>query len=206
MNDDSTTIILVRHGQTEWNRIERFRGRADVPLNATGHQQAEAVASRMSGLSNVAMIYSSPLSRCLNTAAPIAAVTGAEIRPLAGIIDLDYGEWQGLTPAEVRERDPEILRAWQQAPHLVTTPGGESVDAARERAVSAMEEVVRAHSGQTVVLVSHEAICRLLVCHAFGIDNSHFWQIEEGNGAVNIFVRRPEGYVVRCVNETCRLR
>ncbi len=124
MTTKPTKIILVRHGQTEWNCVERFRGRADVPLNATGRRQAEAVARRLARLGGVAMVYSSPLGRCLNTAVPVAAAAGAEMQPLAGIIDIDYGEWQGLTPAEAEERYPDIFPAWLEAPDVVPIPGG----------------------------------------------------------------------------------
>lgn len=206
MNGNSTKVILVRHGQTEWNRVERFRGRADIALNSTGRRQAKAVARRLANLGDVAMVYSSPLLRCLDTATPIAVAAGAEMRPLPGIIDIDYGEWQGLSPAEAEERYPDIFPAWQEAPHAVPIPGGESLAAVRERAVSALEGVVQLYSGQTIVLVTHKVICKVLVCHALELDNCHFWRMEQDNGAVNIFVRLAGGYLIKCVNDTCHLR
>jgi len=99
-----TRIILVRHGQTEWNRIERFRGRADVPLNGTGIAQAEATGRRLARLAKPAAVYSSPLSRAVVTAGKIARPHGLSVQATDGLIDIDYGKWQGLTPRQVEER------------------------------------------------------------------------------------------------------
>jgi broad specificity phosphatase PhoE len=205
MTSDSTEIILVRHGQTEWNRIERFRGRADIPLNETGLAQARAVAEALVKRSNPAAIYASPLGRCIQTAEPIAAKTGLEIQPLAGIIDIDYGDWQGFTPAEVEERYPDLHHAWMKAPQTVTIPHGESLDQVRARAFSALEDAAKRHLGQSIVLVSHKVICKVLTCAVLGLDNSHFWRIEQDNGAMNIFEWRNGVYTVKLVNDTCHV-
>ncbi len=104
-----TQIILVRHGQTEWNRVERFRGRANLDLNEVGIRQAEATAERVARWT-VAAIYSSPLPRAKTTAQILARRLGLEVELLPGLIDIDYGQWQGLSPDEAAVRDSTLYR------------------------------------------------------------------------------------------------
>jgi probable phosphoglycerate mutase len=111
-----TCIILIRHGQTEWNRVERFRGRADVPLNETGLAQAEATGLRIHGEWQPSSVYSSPLSRVVRTAEAIAKHFDLLVQIHPGLADIDYGEWQGLTPDEVRDRWLAVLQAWYHQP------------------------------------------------------------------------------------------
>jgi len=205
VNSNSTEIILVRHGQTEWNRIERFRGRVDIPLNNTGLEQAQAIATRLAKLSKPAMIYSSPLERCLKTAEPIGKATGAPVQALDGIIDIDYGDWQGLTPEEAEKQYPDVYRVWLSAPHKAVIPGGETLDQVRARALAALEQAAQQHLGQTIILVSHKVVCKVLVCAVLGLDNSHFWYIEQDNAAINVFERNGLSYLVKSINDTCHL-
>ena len=104
-----TRIILVRHGHVEGISPERFRGRADLMLTPEGHRQAEATARRIHATWKPAAIYTSPLSRCRATGEAISSLLGLSPNPLDGLIDIDYGQWQGLTPDEVRSRWPEML-------------------------------------------------------------------------------------------------
>ena len=118
METKSTSIILVRHGQTEWNRIERFRGRADVPLNETGLAQAEATGRRVAQTWQPMAIYTSPLSRSIKTAQAIAKHFSLPVQIHPGLADIDYGAWQGLTPDEARQRWPEQIEYWYHKPEL----------------------------------------------------------------------------------------
>ena len=97
-----TRIVLVRHGETEWNRVERFRGRADVPLNQTGIAQAEATARRIEKGWEVTAVYASPLVRALRTAEAIAQRFALDVQVHPGLIDIDYGAWQGRSPDDVK--------------------------------------------------------------------------------------------------------
>ena len=103
-----TRFILVRHGQTEWNRVERVRGRADLSLDETGKRQAEAAALRPKG-EQIAAIYSSPLRRALQTAEPIAKQLKLTVQPLQGLIDIDFGSWQGLSAEEATGQDSQLF-------------------------------------------------------------------------------------------------
>ncbi len=131
-----TCVILVRQGQTEWNRVERFRGHADVPLNETGLAQALATGQRFTEEWQPEAIYSSPLSRAVKTAEAIAKHYNLPVQIHPGMIDIDYGEWQGLTTDEVRERWPEAVHTWYNTPETARIPGGETLANLPQRAMN----------------------------------------------------------------------
>jgi broad specificity phosphatase PhoE len=123
-----TRLIIVRHGQTAWNEGEgeRLRGRADLDLDEAGLRQAVAAATRLTKW-EVAAVYSSPLRRAMRTAETLAKPRGLQVQPLEGLIDIDYGRWQGLSLREAEADDPELYTLWLDNPHLVTFPGGEGL-------------------------------------------------------------------------------
>jgi probable phosphoglycerate mutase len=161
-----TCIILIRHGQTEWNRVERFRGRADVPLNETGLAQAEATGLRIHSEWQPSAVYSSPLSRAVKTAEAIAKHFDLPVQIHPDLADIDYGEWQGLTPDEVRDRWSAELHAWYQQPDQAIIPGGETLAQLRSRGMSAVNELSARHAEQTIVLVGHTVINRIILLGA----------------------------------------
>lgn len=198
-------IILVRHGETEWNRVERFRGRMDLELNERGRAQAQASGRALTSVS-VAAVYSSPLRRALDTAAAIAVPHGLVVQPCLGLLDIDYGQWQGLTPEEVTQRYPEPCRQWLEQPHQVRIPGGEGLEEVRRRAVAAVDEALAAvPADQWAVMVSHKVICKLLLCHALGLSAAHFWQVEQDICGISRFELKEGRLVVSVTNDTCHL-
>ena len=200
-----TRFILVRHGQTAWNREERFRGRMDLLLNATGLRQAYAAAIYLKD-HEIAAIYSSPLKRTLETAKVIANQKGLPVYPYEGLIDIDFGEWQGLSPDEASARDGDLYQTWLYRPHEMLFPGGERLDDVRERVTSAVENLATRHPEETVALVSHMVVCRVLLCAMLGLDNSHYWQVGQDVCAINIFEIRDGAPTVSLINETCHLK
>ena len=222
----TTRFILVRHGRTAWNREVRFRGREDLPLDEVGLKQAEAAGRRIAATWSVSAVYTSPLRRARQTAQAIAKALGLTPQPLEGLLDLDYGRWQGLSPQEVEERDGDLYAAWLRSPLTVQFPGGESLAQVRERALAAVLELARRHPGETVVLVGHQAVNKVLLgavltgAHAGpgwsqaqgpgsaghpGLDDSLFWRIEQDTGAINVFEYREGTFVVTLLNDTCHL-
>ncbi len=200
-----TRFILVRHGQTEWNRVERFRGRADLSLDETGRRQAEAAALRLKG-EQIAAIYSSPLKRTIETAGILAGQLKLPVQPLEGLLDIDFGSWQGLSPEEAAKQDSQLYQKWLEHPHEVRFPQGETLDIVRRRVVSGVEDVASKQKDQTVVLVSHKVVCQVLMCAMIGLDNSHFWQVRQDVNAINIFEMRDGAPLVMLVNDTCHLK
>ena len=200
-----TRFILVRHGQTEWNRFERFRGRVDIDLDETGLRQAEAVADKITRW-EVKAIYSSPLKRSMTTAQIVVHRLGLEVQPLEGINDMDFGRWQGLSIAEVREQYPELFDLWRFSPERLKIPEGETLEQVRTRVAACVDEVAAKHDGETVALVSHRVVCKVLLCYLLGLDNSHFWQIAQDATAINVFEVWEGRFTLWLLNDTCHLR
>jgi len=201
-----TRIILVRHGQTEWNRVERFRGRADVPLNDVGLAQAEATGRRVAAEWQPAVIYTSPLSRSVKTAEAIAKHLGLAVQVHPSLTDIDYGQWQGVTPDEARERWPEMVDAWYNAPHTARIPGGETLNDLRARAMRTVRELAARHPAQTIVLVGHTVINRIILLGVLGLGNDRFWRLKQDTCAINVFEADDSDFTLVSLNDTCHLR
>jgi len=199
-----TEIILVRHGQTEWNVAEIFRGRIDIELNEMGIRQAELLAQYLSD-TNIEAIYSSPLKRALKTAEMIASHHKLDVEIAPGLIDFNYGEWQGLPHQEVKDRYKELYAQWVNNPHRVKMPAGESLDEVRERAVGVVDNITARHEG-TAVLVSHRVVNKVLICALLGLDNSRFWNIRLDTCGITIFTYQNKRFILTKHNDTSYLK
>jgi len=198
-------IILIRHGQTRWNKEEVFRGRADIPLDETGLAQAEATARALARV-EIAAVYSSPLARAHETARIIAGPHGLDVQLVDGFTDIDCGAWEGLPVQEARSRYPRMFEAWQKAPHTVTFPGGESLDIVSARAWTALEQIAADRANdEAVVVVSHRVVNKLILLKALGLASSAFWKIRQDTCCLNIIEHGPGGYVLRLLNDRCHL-
>jgi len=197
-------IILVRHGETEWNIKEIFRGRIDIELNETGIKQAELLAEYLSQVEMEA-IYSSPLKRALKTAEVIASYHNLDVEIAPGLIDFDYGEWQGLPHQEVKNKYKELYAEWIKNPHRVKMPGGESLDDVRRRAIGVVDSVISQYEG-TIALVSHRVVNKVLICTLLGLDNSHFWNVKLDMCGITTFTYKDERFILIRHNDTSYLR
>jgi broad specificity phosphatase PhoE len=197
-----TEIILARHGQTEWNVEEVFRGRIDIELNQTGIRQAELLAEYLSGL-KIEAVYASPLKRALKTAEVVAHRHRLKVEVSPGLIDCDFGQWQGLSLREVKYK--KLYEQWAESPQLVKIPGGESLEEVRERALEVVNGVIAKHNG-AVVLVSHRVVNKVLVCALLGLDNSHFWNIRHDVGGTTFFSYQDGRLVLTRHNDTSYLK
>lgn len=196
-----TTIILTRHGHVDWIAPERFRGRAELPLSELGKRQAEALASRVAEGWKPDAIYTSPLSRCVHMGEAIGRATGLQPRPLDALADTDYGLWQGRTHEEVRASWPDELRLWLEAPDLAVIPAGETLAAVLVRAINVLQVVLHKHQGQTIVLVGHDSINRILLLHALGMPLSRYWRIKQAPCCLNEIEIQDTVFTVHRVNE-----
>jgi len=199
-----TEIILVRHGETEWNIKEIFRGRIDIELNETGIKQAELLAEYLSQVEMEA-IYSSPLKRALKTAEVIASYHNLNVEIAPGLIDFDYGEWQGLPHQEVKNKYKELYAEWIKNPHRVKMPGGGSLNDVRRRAIGVVDNIVSQYEG-TIALVSHRVVNKVLICTLLGLDNSHFWNIKQDMCGITTFTYKDERFILIRHNDTSYLR
>ena len=156
--------MLLRHGQTPMSVQKRYAGRSDPPLTEAGGQQAAAAAKRLAS-AGFGVIVTSPLLRTVQTAQAVAAVTGAAVVTDDGFRETDFGAWEGLTFAEVRERWPAELSAWLADPEIAP-PGGESFTGVSARVTAALDRLLAARAGQTVLVVSHVTPIKTLVAAA----------------------------------------
>ena len=200
-----TRVYLVRHGTTEWNKEEIFRGRVDCKLNDTGLAEARALEEYFRDVV-VDSVYSSPLSRAAETARAVAVPKGLTVIPDPAFIDMNYGEWQGLPLKEVEEKYPDLYRLWRERPQDVTFPGGENLAQVRTRAWEGLGRVVQKNPGKTVLVVSHRVITKVMICAALGLDDSHFWQIKQDTTAVNCFEYEGKTFIASLINDTCHMK
>jgi len=199
-----TELILARHGETKWNVEEVFRGTIDIELNETGVKQAKLLAEHLS-TSKIDAIYSSPLKRALETAQIIAHPHRLEVEISPELIDLDFGEWQGLSLRQVEDRYQELYAEWANNPQLVKMPSGESLNDATKRALKLVKRVVAEHDG-TVVMASHRVVSKVLICALLGLDNSHFWNIRQDTCATTTFAYEKGRFVLTGHNDTSYLK
>lgn len=200
----TTKFVLFRHGQTEWNVGERFRGHADLALNATGLQQARLIATRLQS-EQLAAIYSSPLRRAMQTAQPLADALRIPIQKHEGLNDIDFGALEGMTVDDAKQAFPEVIETWLTRPGHVKFPKGDSFKKMRTRIEAMLEEVSTKHDGETIALVSHKVVCGALLCVVLGIDADALWRIQQDVACINRFERRAAGWVVTLVNDVHHL-
>ena len=196
-----TKLIVVRHGYVEGISPERFRGRVDLELTAEGRRQAAATARRIRETWIVKAVYTSPLSRSRATGEAIGQPFGVSPQPLQGLIDIDYGEWQGLTPDEVKSRWPALLEAWYRMPHWAAIPGGETLQDVLVRTVSALREAIDRHPHDTVVLVGHDSVNRVILLHALELPLSRYWWLRQDPCAINEIDFSEGGFVIATIND-----
>ena len=199
-----TEIILVRHGQTAWNLGEVFRGRADVPLDETGRRQAKLLSEYL-GPRKFDVVYSSPLVRALATAEAVAARHGLEVEVSPGLTDIDFGEWQGLTHGEVRERYGDAYAGWRDRPDEARILSGEGLAEVRQRAMAVITDLVASGAEGTAVVVSHRVVLKVLVCAMLGLDNSYFWRFRLDTGGTTVFSHHGGRFTLSSHNVTAYL-
>jgi probable phosphoglycerate mutase len=185
-----TRILLTRHGHVDGIRPARFRGRAELPLTARGLAQADALAKRIVRHWKPAAVYTSALQRCVVTGQRIAEACGIQFSVEDGLGDIDYGAWQMRSHEEVEKEAPEAYRLWQQAPHLVRIPDGESLQDVVARASNALRLMMARHREETVVLVGHDSVNRALLLQLLDQPLSAYWKLAQepcGLSEIEIF-------------------
>jgi broad specificity phosphatase PhoE len=189
-SDGSTVIHLVRHGQTVLNSEVRFRGRRDVPLNDIGRREA-LEAARTLGHAGIEAVYASPLSRALEVGTAIAGAAGLDdVHQWDGLVNLDYGRWEGLTAEQSREIDPDEWERYRSDPEEARCPDGERLAAAADRIVRALHDLAKRHPGGTIAAVSHGVMLRLAVLRVVGASPERDWQFRIPTGGSLIFTER----------------
>ena len=196
-----TRIVLVRHGHVDWIAPERFRGRAERAMSDLGRRQARALANYVAKTWRLDAIYTSPLGRCRDTSAAIAAPFRLEPRVADALCDIDYGEWQGLTREQAKERWPDEIELWFRAPHLAVIPGGETLPVLLSRAAAALRKILRVHNSGTVVLVGHDSVNRVLLLFALELPLWKYWHLRQDPCGLNELFFENDTFVIRSINQ-----
>ncbi len=197
-------MLLVRHAETDWNRERRFQGGRDVPLSATGREQAES-AARLLAATPLAAVWSSPLARARDTAAIIAAPHRLAVQEAAAFREMGFGEWEGLTRDEVRERFADAHRAWVETPQEATWSGAEALAAVRTRALAGLAALRAAHQGQTICLVTHGITGRLLILEALGLGLDRLWSFQLSSTGISELEFRDDWTTLHRMNSLIHL-
>ncbi len=203
----TTRILLVRHGETDWNQMRRFQGRTDIPLNQQGRWQAQALALALRDESLTAL-YSSPLMRAKETAKLIK--TFHPLSPLyeeERLIEMDLGEFDGMEAGEWRSRYPDLLEVWRSTPESVRMPGGEGLQEVQARAINTMERIADLYpSGSSVLLCSHNFVNRTILCFVLGVSLDRFRDFQQDPAALNVLYRKGGQWVAEVVNDVSHLK
>ncbi|MFW0791760.1 histidine phosphatase family protein [Gordonia sp. CPCC 205333] len=200
-----TRLILLRHGQTALSVDRRYSGRGNPDLTELGREQAAATAKRL-GTWTIDAVVSSPLARTRSTAQAVAVEHGLPVTLDDEIIETDFGAWEGLTFAEAAERDPQVHREWL-GDTAIAPPDGESFDDVEQRVVAARQNIVDAHPGQTVLVVSHVTPIKTLLRDALRVGPELLYHLHLDLASLSIAEYFPDGgSVVRGVNDTAHLR
>jgi probable phosphoglycerate mutase len=202
---DSTRIILVRHGETDWNASGRIQGHNDTPLNAVGREQARRAAQRLAA-EPVRGLYSSDLARSSETAAIIGQALGLAVVTSPRLRERRYGAWEGLTSAEIQACDPELFAEWQTRSPNFAPPEGETRAQLLTRAFAELQTIARRHVGEVVVVVTHGGLCYVLLEHILGSVNGDRREFTFGNASIHTLEVIGERWSVISMNEIVHLQ
>jgi broad specificity phosphatase PhoE len=203
MLESTTRIFLIRHGATVLTAEDRFAGSIDVPLSDEGREQAQRLALRLSA-EPVAAVYASPLDRAAETARILARPHGQEVHLLPELREISHGRWEQMTRREVEERFPGEAAAWDDDPFSFAPEGGETGLMVTARSLPAILDIVRAHPGERVIVVSHKATIRLLLSSLLGFDPRRYRDnLDQNPAALNIVdFREPTRARLTLFNDT----
>lgn len=196
-------IYIIRHGETQWNKEEVFRGRKDISLNETGKKQVERVGLYFSHRP-INRIVSSPLARARQTAEAISNPISIAIETMEELTDFNFGIWEGLPLREVEKRFPADFAIWKTSPEKLRIENGDTLAMVRNRISAGLANITSGQEG-AVVIVTHRVICKIIVLHALGIGNEHFWDMKYDPGSITLLDRKNDKYTLIFSNDTCHL-
>ena len=200
----ATRVLLIRHGETDWNRIRRLQGHTDVPLNAHGQAQADSLRKAFEGESLDA-VYSSDLLRALHTAQPVAETTGAPLHVDLGLRERAFGCFEGLRHEEIESLWPEQARHWRQRDPAFGPDGGETLSGFYARSLATAERLAAAHPGGSIALVTHGGVLDTLYRAAtrLALDAPRSWP--SGNATINRLLHSDTGFTLVGWNDDAHL-
>lgn len=200
-----TKIILVRHGETIWNKELRFQGHRDIPLSEKGQEQAAKLSARLSA-ENIDAFYASDLSRALETAGIVAKPHGREVLPVPELRETNFGKWEGMTYNEIIAVYNEEMQRFRENPLQNRIPGGETLQEVADRCMAGINKIISRHPDQTVLVAAHGGTIKVVVSFVLGLDLKNYWKIKQDNVAVNIIEFYNNDQAIVCLlNDTGHL-
>ena len=199
-----TRLFLIRHGNTiDEDTKPVYKGRTDIPLSATGVNRIQGAAAFLSAF-KLDRLYTSTLSRSIESGRIIAAAQGIDFEPVSAFDEVDFGVWEGFTFDEIRERYPEELRRWISDPGMNPPPGGESFRRARTRSVRRLKKIIGEHRGKNIGVVAHAGILRIMIFSLLDLRLRKLFRMAQGYGGINILNVYEDGRIVAdLLNFTC---
>ena len=197
-------LILVRHGETEFNRQRLILGRGPEPLNATGQAQALAAAVAVSRNAPF-FLYSSPIVRTIQTTEAIASECSVAFAPMPGLEEIDAGDLEGLTGSQLQEQYPDVMRGWRNDPASAKMPNGECLGDVQNRTWAVINDIAQRHEDDTVVVVTHNFPIQAILCKALGMPLNNFRQLRVDLGSITQMDVRDSVFTMLSMNETWHL-
>lgn len=194
-------LILLRHGQTNWNKEGRYQGQIDTDLSPLGEEQASKLALALKPL-KIDYFIASPLKRAYETACKSAKYHDLEVIKDERLLEINHGTWEGKLSSEI---DEDLLRLWKSAPHLVKMPNGESLDDILARVKLAIDEYLAKYNGKTIAVFAHDAVNKVLISYVLGLELSSFWNITQDNTCINVLELSKDFTKIITLNNTSHL-
>jgi broad specificity phosphatase PhoE len=197
-------LVLIRHGQSTWNREHRIQGQLDPPLSPEGMRQAELLGARLAGR-RFAAFYASDLKRAFETAEAIGALVGLQPQPMTSLREIFLGEWEGLRTEEIAQRFPEAWAAWVEEPDWDVVPGGEGTGAFEQRVATALEDIYQRHEHGDVLVVTHGGVIEVALHRVTGHPSRALFPFEIQNASISLLEKRNGRIVIGGVNDIAHL-
>jgi alpha-ribazole phosphatase len=194
-------LLLVRHGETDWNAAQRFQGQSDVPLNGAGVQQAIALGNRL-WHEHIDVIYVSDLQRAHDTARLIAEHHSCKIHADSRLREISFGTWEGQTYDEIKKSTPSALAAWEADILTTPPPNGETLGQLTARVGSMLSDLRTQHADQTLLIVAHGGPLQVLLCLALNLSPSMYWQFHLSPASLSEIAFYPAGAILNLLNDT----
>jgi probable phosphoglycerate mutase len=204
-NSNRTVIIIVRHGECKGNREGLFRGRSNFPLNETGLNQVKELAKAIRAMQPT-MVFTSPLLRAVQTAKAIQKECNIRVKYKEAFNNIMLGPWEGKSKDYIAQKYPEQWQVWLNEPEKLIVPGMESLDSVQERAKRDLDDIIKHHWGETVIVVSHRAVLKPLIASCLGISSPYFWRIHVDTASYSILhYHKRQGYILVQLNQNKHL-
>ncbi len=197
-------LLLVRHGETEWNSSQRYWGKTDVVLGAVGLRQAEQLRDRLA-VEKIAWVFTSELQRALVTAQTIASFHEVKVSTCPELNEIDFGEVEGLNFGEVSGQFPEVAQMWTQRNPALAYPAGESLPQLEKRVAEFRTRLASHAAGETLLIVAHSGVLRTLICQLLDLEMRNRWNIRVDLASLSIVETYPETAILSLLNDTSHL-